>query len=144
MYDESNRVVQLCVEGMQHEGFARNDHAKSCFERAWSEAQNDFKKSTAAHYLARHQPDASQKLKWDLIALQHAIQSDKTDVKNTFASLYLNVAKGYEDLNDHREALMYYQPALTHAGHLTPDPYAQMITQGIKNGLQRMKNHFLS
>ncbi len=57
---------------------------------------------------------------------------------STFPSLYLNIAKCYEDLNDFDNAQKNYEAALSYQSKLPADGYGQMITSGIKNGLARV------
>jgi len=50
--------------------------------------------------VARHQGNTEDKLKWDETALQLALKINDDNVKEAYPSLYLNIAKGYEDLHD--------------------------------------------
>jgi rifampin ADP-ribosylating transferase len=81
------------------------------FLQAWSEATNDFEKFISAHYVARHQKNVSDKLKWLETALQFAFKINNDSVKSAFPSLYSNIAKCYEDLNDSDKAKMNYELA---------------------------------
>jgi rifampin ADP-ribosylating transferase len=40
------------------------EEASKLFLQAWNEATNDFEKFIAAHYVARHQQNVPDKLKW--------------------------------------------------------------------------------
>ena len=108
-YNQDNKVVQLCVKGMELEGQGQLREASILFNDAWNIAANDFEKFTAAHYVARHQKSILDKLNWDQIALNHALNINGEAVKETLPSLYLNIGKCYEDLNDFRNAKKYYQ-----------------------------------
>ena len=81
------------------------EEASKLFFQAWNEATNDFEKFTAAHYVARHQKTVSDKLKWCQTALQFALKVDGDAVKGAYASLYLNIAKCYEELGDFDNAM---------------------------------------
>lgn len=95
-----NNVVKLCIQGMAMEEKNKPGEAGSLFLQAWDEATNDFEKFLAAHYIARHQATVSDKLKWLETALEYALKIKDDSVKSAFPSLYLNIAKCYEDLND--------------------------------------------
>lgn len=73
------------------------------------------------------------------MALKLALKIDDAQVKASFSSLYLNVGKGYEDLNDFRKALENYQLANSFTDHLPVNGYGNMIKSGIENGLNRIK-----
>lgn len=95
-----NRVVKLCLQGMEMEEKGKPEEASKLFLQSWDEATNDFEKFLAAHYIARHQETVSDKLNWLETALQFALKINDDAVKSAFPSLYLNIAKCYEDLNN--------------------------------------------
>jgi rifampin ADP-ribosylating transferase len=99
-FDPNNNVIKLCVQGMGMEEKSRPEEAGSIFLQAWNEAANDFEKFTAAYYVARHQNNVRDKLKWLETSLQFALKINDVTVKAAFPSLYSNIAKCYEDLND--------------------------------------------
>jgi rifampin ADP-ribosylating transferase len=141
MYDPNSKIVKLSAEGMDLEGQGRKDEALKHFEQAWKEASNDFEKFTAAHYVARHQESVADKLEWDETALQLALKINDETVMGAYPSLYLNIAKGYEDLNDFNNAKMNYELALSFTLHLSDDGYGNLIKGGILNGIERIKNN---
>jgi rifampin ADP-ribosylating transferase len=141
MYDPNSKIVKLCAEGMELEGQGRKDEALKHFEQAWKEASNDFEKFTAAHYVARHQESVADKLEWDETALQLALKINDETVMGAYPYLYLNIAKGYEDLNDFNNAKMNYELALSFTLHLSDDGYGNLIKGGILNGIERIKNN---
>ena len=112
--------------------------AKNLFLQAWNLATTDVEKFTAAHYLARHQDSVTDKLDWDLRALQLALQIQDSSTTASYPSLYLNVGKGYEELGDLEQARSHYQLALSYAHHLPTEGYGKMIKQGIESGLKRL------
>jgi len=132
MFDANNKIVQLCAKGME----LVDDEAKMVFEQAWNESKTDFEKLVSAHYLARHQNTVEEKLDWDKLALDHALKTD--DVFDVLPSLYLNIAKCYEDLDDNVSAKLNYELALSHSDHLQNDGYGNLIYRGILNGLDRV------
>lgn len=95
-----NNVVKLCLQGMEMEEKGKPEEAGKLFLQSWNEATNDFEKFLAAHYVARHQKTVSDKLNWLETALQYALKVNDNSVKSAFPSLYLNIAKCYEDLNN--------------------------------------------
>ncbi|MDE5492514.1 hypothetical protein KRE48_09315 [Elizabethkingia meningoseptica] len=123
---------------MNLEGKGKLKDANRLFLQAWKEATNDFEKFTAAHYVARYQKSVEEKLKWDETALQLAFKIDEDTIKETYPSLYLNIAKCYEDLNDFVNAKKNYQLALSFTNKLPDNGYGDMIIEGIKNGIKRV------
>jgi rifampin ADP-ribosylating transferase len=103
-FNPSNNVIRLCIEGMGMEEKGKMEEASRLFLQAWNEATNDFEKFIAAYYVARHQANTSDKLKWLETALQFALKINNDSVKSAFPSLYSNIAKCYEVLNDHANA----------------------------------------
>jgi len=98
---------------MDMEGKGKPEEAGGLFLQAWSEATNDFEKFTAAYYVARHQKNVSGKLEWLKTALQFALKINDDTIKTAFPSVYSNIAKCYEDLNDPDNAKKNYQLALS-------------------------------
>ena len=115
-FNPNNNVIKLCVQGIDMEGKGKPDEASRLFLQAWNEATNDFEKFTAAYYVARHQKDVSDKLQWLETALQFALKINNDSVKGAFPSLYLNLAKCYEDLSDLDNAKKNYELANSFTG----------------------------
>jgi rifampin ADP-ribosylating transferase len=138
-FDPNNPVVKLCAQGMDMEGQNKLEEAGKLFYQAWEIAANNHEKFTAAHYVARHQKNVRDKLKWDEISLQLAMKINDGPVKQAFSSLYLNIAKCHEDLKDFDNARKNYQSALSYA-HLLPDNgYGNLIKGGIMKGIERTR-----
>lgn len=137
-FDPNNNVVKLCAQGMELEGKGKLEEASKHFLQAWSEATNDFEKFTASHYIARCQKSIVDKLKWDETSLQFALKINNASVKGAFSSLYLNIAKCYEDLNDVDNAKRNYESALSFAKLLPDNGYGNMIKGGITGGIERV------
>src|SRR5882672_928906 len=110
-FDPNNNVVKLCLQGMGMEEKGNPEDASKLFLQAWNESTNDFEKFIATHYVARHQKNVSDKLKWLETALQFALKINNDNVKSAFPSLYLNIAKCYEDLSDPDNAKKNYELA---------------------------------
>lgn len=140
LYDPNNPIVKLCTEGMNLEGAGKKDEAQRLFLQAWEESTDDLEKFTSAHYVARHQQSISDKLKWDKIALDFALKMEDQGVKGAYPSLYLNIAKGHEELGNFDKAKEHYQLALSFTQFLLDDGYGAMIKGGIANGLERLKD----
>jgi len=137
-FDPNNNIVKLCALGMQLEGEGKKEEALKLFEQAWNESENDFEKFISAHYIARHQKTINDKLNWDQTALSLALKINDENVKGSYPSLYLNIAKCYEDLKETGKAMEYYQSALLYTDLLPADGYGMMIKQGINNGIKRI------
>lgn len=137
-FDQENRIVQLCAQGMEMEGQGRAEEASQLFLQAWHEAADNFEKFIAAHYVARYQPTITDKLYWDETALGLALDIEDEGMKAHYPSLYLNIAKDYEDLHDADKARQYYEWAMSYAPFLSDDEYGAMIRSGIKMGMERV------
>jgi hypothetical protein len=110
-FNPANPIVKLCIQGMSMEENGKPEAAGSIFLQAWNEATNDFEKYLAAHFVARHQNNVHNKLKWLETALQFALKINDDSVSSAFPSLYSNIAKCYEDLGDADNAKKNYELA---------------------------------
>ena len=110
-FNPANHIIQLCIQGMELEEKGEPEEASSIFLQAWNESTNDFEKFTSAYYVARHQETVRDKLKWLETSLQFALKINDVTVSGAFPSLYLNIAKCYEDLNDRERAKKSYDLA---------------------------------
>lgn len=108
-----NHVVKLCIHGMIMEEQNKPEEAEQLFEKGWNEATNDFEKFLAAYYMARNQKVASVRLKWFEIALEYALKVDDDSVKSAFHSLYLKIARCYEELSYPEKAKEYHRLAIS-------------------------------
>jgi len=120
----------------------KHGEAKLLFLQAWSEASTDLEKFAAAHYVARHQASVQEKLNWDETALTFALKINDEGMKANYPSLYLNIAKCYEDLEDFDKAQKNYRLALSYVEHLVVNGYGQMIRSGIENGIKRLSENY--
>ncbi|WP_295794464.1 hypothetical protein [Mucilaginibacter sp.] len=136
-FDPNNKVVKLCAEGMQAEAEGKIEDAHSLFQQAWDIATDDFEAFTAAHYLARNQQDPNDVLKWNLEALNRANKIKGEEMGSHYSSLYLNIGKSYENLDDMKSANENYALAADCSSSLPPGKYSDMIRMGIAGGLQR-------
>jgi rifampin ADP-ribosylating transferase len=117
-FSPSNNIVRLCIQGMVMEDQGKPDEASRLFLQAWDESTNDFEKFIAAYYVARHQDNVRDKLKWLETSLQLALKINDEAVKAAFPSLYSNIAKCYEELNDFDSAKRNHELAAS----FTDDP----------------------
>lgn len=136
-FDPNNKVVKLCAGGMQAEAEGKIEEAHGLFQQAWDIAENDFEAFTAAHYLARNQKDPEDVLKWNLESLARANNIHDESMNATYPSLYLNIGKSYEQLDDIKEANKNYQLAANFSSFLPPGKYSDMIRSGIGEALKR-------
>jgi tetratricopeptide (TPR) repeat protein len=137
-FNQDNKIVQLCSTGMELEGQGKLEEAGKRFEEAWNQAATDFEKFTAAHYMARHQKSISDKLKWDKEALRFALNIEGDNIKESLPSLYLNIGKCYEDLNDFENAKNNYDAAFSFSTYLPDTGYGNMIKGGIAKAVERI------
>jgi tetratricopeptide (TPR) repeat protein len=103
-FNPNNTVVKLCLQGMGMEEKGNPEAASRLFLQAWNEATSDLEKFISAHYVARHQENVSDQLKWLETALQFALKVNDDSVQSAFPALYANIANCYEDLNDPDQA----------------------------------------
>ena len=134
--DPTNPVIQLCIEGIMNESDEDQTLSLNLFKKAWELAKAPYEQSIAAHYFARKQNSIEEKLKWDEIALEKA-KLCLTQSQEFLPSFYLNIAKGYEDLNQKQKALEHYQTALSFCSVLNNDGYGSMTRKGIEAGIER-------
>jgi tetratricopeptide (TPR) repeat protein len=106
--DTNHPVIRLCIEGTQAEFQGRLAEAKSLYQQAWDAAQDDYGACIAAHYVARHQADPAEKLRWNQLALDKANAVADERVQEFYPSLFLNMGQSYELLGDFTEAKRYY------------------------------------
>jgi tetratricopeptide (TPR) repeat protein len=133
--DSSNPVIQLCAKGMATESV---EEALSFFEEAWKNSLNPTEACIAAHYLARHQATPSEELRWNLEAINRADAVGEEEMKAFYPSLYLNLAKCYEDLGQIEEAKKYYLLAAEKEDNLPVGGYRDWVHCGITEGLKRI------
>lgn len=116
-FNPANHVIRLCIQGMELDEKGKPEEASSIFLQAWNQSTNDFEKFTSAYYVARHQETVRDKLKWLETSLQFAQKINDVTVRAAFPSLYLNIAKCYEDLNDPEHAKQSYELANSYSSN---------------------------
>jgi rifampin ADP-ribosylating transferase len=118
-FNPNNHIIKLCIAGMDLEEKGKPEEASRVFLQAWDESTNDFEKFTAAHFVARHQKNVSDKLKWLETALAFALKLNNESVSGALPSLYLNISKCYEELNDLDNAKKNYELSISTADKLS-------------------------
>lgn len=136
--DPDNPIVQLCVAGMRAEAQGDSHAASRIFQQAWNESRDHFEACIAAHYVARHQSDGAETLRWNQLALERAQQADPEKVRSFYPSLYLNLGKSHEDIGQRQDALRYYELASAQMSSAPPGAYGELVRDAIRRGLHRV------
>lgn len=110
-FSPNNKIVRLCIQGMQLEEQGKPDEASKLFAQAWDEATYDFEKFISAHFIARVQKNGSDRLSWLETTLQFALKINDDSIQSALPSLYSNIAKCYSDLGDFIKEKMNYDLA---------------------------------
>jgi tetratricopeptide (TPR) repeat protein len=103
-FDPRNKIVQLCIQGMDLEEKGKSEEALKVFLQAWNESTNSFEKFLAAYYIARNQKNSSDQLQWLETALHNALEVNDQSALSALPSLYSNIAKCYQELGDSENA----------------------------------------
>ncbi len=135
--DSNNRVVQLCVEGMEFEAKDRLEEASRAFLSAWDESTDDFERCIAAHYVARHQQNLVDALLWNQRSLDHANAVGDDRVREFYPSLYLNLGKAHEDLGNREESKRFYEMAAAAVDSLPDGRYGDVVREAVGRALIR-------
>lgn len=115
-FDLNNVIIKLCMSGMSLEDGGNIEGAIMMFQKAWDDATDDYEKFIAAFHLARQQKSITDKLKLMETSLQCAININDDNVKSAYSTLYLNIAKCYEELGDPDNATRNYELSNSYKG----------------------------
>jgi hypothetical protein len=115
-FSPSNNIVKLCIQGMAMEEAGEAEAAARLFLQAWEESTNDFEKFLSAHYVALHQDNVPDKLKWHETALRFAREVNDEAATSALPSFYSDIAKCYEELNDFENAEKHHALANSFSG----------------------------
>ena len=137
--DPNNPVVRLCAQGIEIEMRGQRDEARSLFLQAWELRQDDVDACIAAHYVARHQDTPADTLRWNELALTHALRVSADSIRSFYPSLYLNRGKSYEDIGDIPRARELYEQGERSLGDVPDGGYGDIVRQGLHNGLERVR-----
>lgn len=108
-FDPNNIVIKLCMSGMNLECSGNIEDATTMFHKAWHESTDDFDRFIAAYHLARQQKSIIDKLQWMETSLKCARNINDDNVTSAYPTLYLNIAKCYEELCDSASAKRYHE-----------------------------------
>lgn len=122
---------------MELEGY-QPEEAERLFMQAWNNSSNEEERFISAHYVARCQKTNTKKLAWNKTALQAALNSYNEASTQALPSLYLNVAKCYEDMNETEPVRKNYELALSFCHFSENDGYGKWTENAIRNGLERI------
>lgn len=136
--DTNDRFAKICSEGIQAEAQNRIDDALILFGEAWTVAKDDYDACVAAHFLARHQKNYQEMLRWNQEALARADMVGDERVRSFYPSLYLNLGFSHEMLGNPAEASMCYALAAEKVDGLPEGPYGDLVRHGIAEGRKRV------
>lgn len=106
-----NRVVSVCMAGVNAEFERRLDDARRLYAEAWDLAVDNYERCIAAHYVAHLEDDPSKALQWNLRALENAERANQNLVAEFLPSLYVNLGRSYELAGEAELATRYYDAA---------------------------------
>jgi tetratricopeptide (TPR) repeat protein len=139
--DPNNPIVKLCAQGIEIEMKGDRAEARSLFLQAWELRKDDVDACIAAHYVARHQETLTETLRWNELALTHALNASAESIRSFYPSLYLNLGKSYEDLGDIARARELYEQGAQSIDEVPEGGYGGIVRQGLHNALQRVRQH---
>lgn len=139
MFDPDNPVTRHCIAGMEAEGRGDPAAARAAFQSAWDASQDDFDRCVAAHYVARHQPDAEGTRRWNEAALRHAdALGDDPRVGGLLPSLCLNLGHSLLLAGRGAEAAALFQRGHAALGSVPAGPYYDLVAGGLARALARV------
>ncbi|MBP8253116.1 MAG: hypothetical protein KAX40_12190 [Herpetosiphon sp.] len=97
--NQTNPVEQLLIASTEAEFAGDVRLARSLIQQAWNEAQSDLERCMAAHYQARYQTTAEQRLMWNQVAMRYAESSDDPMIATFLPSLERNLEHSYAECN---------------------------------------------
>ncbi|MEZ4588144.1 MAG: hypothetical protein R2909_17335 [Gemmatimonadales bacterium] len=139
MIDPANPVVALCARGMEAESGGDRDLAARLFLEAWERAADDYEACIAAHYVARHQSEPAELLRWNQVALQRADRVGDDRVAGFYPSLQLNLGFALERSGDRMGARDAYLAAAARLERLPEDRYGEIVRDGVRRALARVR-----
>ncbi len=103
-FNPQDHVVRLCLQGMSLEAGNKADEAGKLFLRAWNDSTENWQRFLSAYFVAQHQAETADRLKWLETALQIALRINDDSVRSAFHRLYSAIGKCHEELGDSDEA----------------------------------------
>lgn len=137
MIDPENPVVALCTRGMAAERAGDAGLAARLFLEAWELAGDDYEACIAAHYVARHQDDPAELLRWNRVALERAARAEEGRVAGFYPSLHLNLGYALERSGDSDGARAAYLEAAGRLDRLPAGGYGDLVREGVRRALER-------
>ncbi|MEV6851761.1 hypothetical protein [Actinoplanes sp. NPDC051411] len=136
--DLGNPVLKLCQNGMLAEAQGRTSEARALFEEAWAARTDDYDACVAAHYLARHQEEPAEILRWNEEALRRATAVGDERVAAFYPSLHVGVAMARERLGAEAAARAAFLRAAEYDAALPADAYGEQLRTAIADGVRRL------
>ena len=133
-FDPNNAIIKLCMSGLGLEDSGNSEDAITMFHKAWHEATDDYERFIVSYHLARIQKSISDKLKWMKTSLQCALKINDDNVKSAYSTLYLNIAKCYEELGDFDNAKRNYELSNSAKGTSDIGPFYHGTKADLKVG----------
>jgi len=134
-FTPSNEIVKLCLQGMELEGQDKGAEAQNVFHKAWTNSTDDFERFLSAFFVARTQTDISDQLRWYEKSLQYASKLEDVAVRSALPTLYLNIAKRHEALQNFDEAKKNYERSASFSRSLKDDgPFYHGTKANLKVG----------
>jgi hypothetical protein len=96
-----NKIVQLCLKGMEQEQKEKPAEAMAIFLQAWKDSTDDFEKFLAAWFVSRQQHVVSERLTWLQRSLDFALKINDASAHSALPALYSNMASCYDSMGDH-------------------------------------------
>jgi tetratricopeptide (TPR) repeat protein len=108
------RVRYLLERGRTYNSFGSKDDARPLFVKAWelAKAINEHGLAVDAAHMVAIAETGDAVLKWNLIGLQCAEQSDQPKGRKWLASLYNNIGWTHHAAGEYHEALECFEKAL--------------------------------
>ena len=118
-FDPRNPIIQLCMKGMAMEESGDLDGAMDVFLKAWDQTSDDYERFIVAYHLGIRQENVDVKLEWMEKSLGFALKINDENVRSAYPTLYLNIAKCYEELNDTENARKNFELSHSYQGKPT-------------------------
>lgn len=90
-FDSKNKIIRLCMLGMNMEEQGDSEGALTVFMQALKESTNDFEKFVATYQMAKYEKNISEKLKWLEKSLQYVIESEDYGLRSTLPTIYFSL-----------------------------------------------------
>lgn len=135
--DFSNQIVQLCAAGIEAESHECFREARVLFLQAWIKSTDDREACIAAHYVARHQADLEDALRWHQLALARlTVAAEHDDAMLPWFALYhANVAKAHAELGERESAHHHFTMASRYLPLVAQGPFRVRLEFRISRGL---------